>query len=99
MSTREQHIIAKKMWVPLILSILSSHNNFGDEDIRVRSRRDPRDDVRDLKVKALNFCDNLNLESYLNWVQYMKRIFELKRHNDKKSFKSIIVKTRGYAML
>ena len=48
---------------------------------------------------APEFDDNLNLEDYLDWVQAIKRIFELKEYNDEKSFKLVIPKLKGYASL
>jgi len=42
---------------------------------------------------------NFNLKRYLDWVQPMERIFELKEYNDEKSFKMVILKMKGYASL
>jgi len=42
--------------------------------------------TRDLKVKTPKFDGNLNLENYLDWVQAIERIFELKGYHDEKSF-------------
>jgi len=46
-----------------------------------------RDDLSDLKIKALKFSGNLNLENYLYLVQAIERIFNLKEYNKDKSFK------------
>ena len=36
------------------------------------------DDLQDLKVEAPKFDGNLNPKSYLDWVQALERIIELK---------------------
>jgi len=53
------------------------------------------DELRDFKVEGPEFNENLNLESYLSWFQWMKRIFELKKYNDEKDFKLTIFKMKG----
>jgi len=50
-------------------------------------------------VEALEFDGNLNLESYLHWVQAIERIFKLKDYDHKKAFKLAILKLMGYASL
>jgi len=74
----------------------SSHEDFDDEEGIPRRLRHRRDDLWDLKVKAPNFDGNLNLENYLDWVQALERIFELKYYNDEKAS---ILKMKGYASL
>ena len=61
--------------------------------------RHPRDDLSDLNVEALEFNDNLELETYLHWIQAIERIFELNEYNDEKDFKLAILKTKGDASL
>ena len=39
------------------------------------------------------------MENYLNWVQALERIFELKDYNDEKAFKLAILKLKRYASL
>ena len=50
-------------------------------------------------MEALEFDGNLNLESYLHWVQAIERIFKLKDYDHKKAFKLAILKLMGYASL
>ena len=77
----------------------SSYEDFDDEERRPRRLRHQRDDLWDLKVEVLEFDGNLNLKNYLDWVQAIERIFELKEYNDEKAFKLIILKLKGYASL
>jgi len=58
-----------------------------DEERQARRRRPPRDDLKDLKVEALKFDDNLNLENNLDCTQAIRRIFELKEYNNELFFK------------
>jgi len=54
---------------PINIAHSSSHEDFDDEEGRLRRRRrHARDNLRDLKVEATNFDGNLNLENYLAWV-------------------------------
>jgi len=45
------------------------------DDRGVRGRRHPRDD---LKIKALEFDDNLKPNNYLDWVHAIETIFKLR---------------------
>jgi len=76
----------------------SSHE---DEPPR-RERRPPRaplDDLRDLKFEPPEFEGNLNPDAFLEWVQAIERIFEIKEYSDEKSFKVAILKLKRYASL
>jgi len=84
---------------PIRIKYFPSHEDFDEEEERPGRIRHPRDDLKDLKVEALKFEDNLNLENYLHWVQIMKMIFELKEYNDEKALKLAILKYKGYASL
>jgi len=42
-------------------------------------------EVSDLKIEAQEFDGNLKPENYINWVQAIERIIELKEYNDEKS--------------
>ena len=46
-------------------------------------------------MEALEFDDNFNPENYLDWVQALEKIFELKDYNDDKAFKLAILKIKG----
>jgi len=50
-------------------------------------------------MEALEFDDNFNPENYLDWVQALEKIFELKDYNDERTFKLAILKMKGYASL
>jgi len=84
---------------PVDIAYSSSHEDFDDEEEGARRRRHPRDDLRALKVEALKFDDNLNLKNYLDWIQAIKKIFELKEYNDEKSFMLVILKLKECASL
>ena len=49
------------------------------------------DDLRDLKFEPLEFKGNLNPEVFLEWIQSIERIFEIKEYSDEKSFKVSIL--------
>jgi len=51
---------------PIDNAYSSSDEDFDHEEIGTRRRRHSRDDLRDLKVEAPYFDDNLNWENYLD---------------------------------
>jgi len=69
---------------PIDIVYSSSYKYFNDEGRVIRGRSHPMDDLSDLKIKAPDFDGNLKLENYLNWVQTIEGIFELKKHNDER---------------
>ena len=84
---------------PINIKYSSSHEDFDDEDGRPRRLSHRRDGLRDLKVEASEFDGNLNPENYLDWIQALERIFELKDYNVEKAFKLAILKMKEYALL
>ncbi|XP_074305180.1 uncharacterized protein LOC141640192 [Silene latifolia] len=54
---------------------------------------------KDIKVDIPEFHGSLNPEDLLDWLRSVERIFEYKDYNDRKSFKVIILKFKGYASL
>jgi len=81
----------------------SAHSSSSHEDEPPRrERRPPRaplDDLRDLKFEPPEFEGNLNPDAFLEWVQTIERIFEIKEYSDEKSFKVAILKLKRYASL
>jgi len=67
----------------------SSHENH--EDRGDWSIGHPRDDLSDLKVEALEFDGNLKSENYIDWMQTIEKINELKEYNDEQAFKLFIL--------
>ena len=57
------------------------------------------DDLRDLKFEPPDFEGNLNPEVFLEWIQSIERIFEIKEYSDEKSFEIAILKLKKYASL
>jgi len=57
------------------------------------------DDLSDPKIEALEFDSNLELENYIDWVQAIERIIELKECNDEKAFKLAILKLERICLL
>ena len=53
---------------PIDITCSSSHEDFNNEEREARRRRHLRDDLRDLKVEALEFDGSLNPENYFDWV-------------------------------
>jgi len=82
---------------PIDIAYSSSHEDY--EDRGIRGRGHPKDDLSDLKVEAPEFNGNLKLENYINWVQTIERIIELKEYTHKKAFNLVILKLKGYASL
>jgi len=70
------------MLVPLTLFIIPLIEDYNDEDKQVRRRSNPRDDLRDLMIKALEFDENVNLKNFIDRIQFMDRIFYPKEYND-----------------
>jgi len=60
----------------LILPLISSNG-----DARPRRRRVPRDDLKDFTIEAPKFDCNLKPEDYLEWVQAIERIIEIKAYS------------------
>jgi len=81
----------------------SAHSSSSHEDEPPRREqrppRAPLDDLRDLKFEPQEFEGNLNPEAFLEWVQTIERIFEIKEYSDEKSFKVAILKLKKYASL
>lgn len=94
---REKNTLLGLRCYPIAIVYFSFHEDHDDKEKRDRRRRPPRDDLRDLKVETSKLDGNLNIERYLDWVQYLERIFELKEHNDEKSFNMSILRMKGYA--
>jgi len=61
---------------PINIAHSTSHEDH--EDRGIRGSGHPRDDLGDLKVEAPEFDGNLKLENYIDWVQAIERIIELK---------------------
>ena len=55
--------------------------------------------LKDLKAEAPEFDGDLNPKKYLDWVQSIEGIFELKGYNDEKSFKLDTLKMEEYVPL
>jgi len=53
----------------------------------------------DLRIEALEFDGSLKLEDYLECVQAIKRIIEIKGYSGEKSFKIIVLKLKQYTSL
>jgi len=62
---------------PIDIASSASHGEFGDGNSKVW-RRHMRNDLRDLKITAAKFNDNLFPECFLDWVYSMEIIIELK---------------------
>jgi len=82
---------------PIDIAYSSSREDHGDRDNWGRGH--PRDDLSDLKIEALEFDGNLKPKKYIDWVQAIEKIIELKEYNDEKAFKLVILKLKGYASL
>ena len=65
----------------------------------VRWRGHFRDNLSDLKIEASEFDNNLKLKDYIDWMQAIERIVELKKYSDEKAFKLAILKLKGYESL
>ena len=77
---------------PIHIAYSSSHKYYNDKGQRNYEKKDPRDDLRDLKIEPLVFDGNLKLENYPAWVQAIRGIFKLKEYNGEKAFKIPIIR-------
>jgi len=68
-------------------------------DVRPRKRRVHGDDLKDLRIEAPEFDDSLKPEDFLEWVQAMERIIEIKGYYGEKAFKFAVLKLKQYASL
>jgi len=78
-----------------------SHYGSGSStgDVRPKRRRVHRDDLKDLRIEAHKFNGSLKPEDYLELVQAMERIREIKGCSGEKAFKLAILKLKQYASL
>ena len=58
-----------------------------------------RNDLKDLRIEGLEFDGSLKPEDYLEWVQAMERMIEIKGYSRQKPFKLAILKLKQYASL
>ena len=56
-----------------------------------------RDDLKDLRIEAPEFDKSLKPADYLEWVQAMERIIEIKGYSGEKAFKLAVLKLKQYA--
>jgi len=76
-----------------------SHEDYDDKERGVRRKRHPKGDLTDFKIEAPEFDGNLNPKNYLDFIQYVERIFKLKEYNGENAFKLVILKMKEYASL
>jgi len=67
-----------------------SESSTGDAGLRRRKMH--RDDLQDLRIEAPEFDGSLKPEDYLEWVQAMERIIEIKGYSGEKAFKLAVLK-------
>jgi len=81
--------------------LTSDHSSSSKEKYSHRGRRRPtrhnEDDLRVIKFDSPNFKGTLNPDIYLEWIQTVERLFEVKCYSDEKSFKVAILKVKKYA--
>jgi len=78
----------------------SQHGNESSTgDARPRRRRMHRDDLKDLRIEVPEFDGSLKPEDYLEWVQAMTRIIEIKGYSGEKAFKLVVLKLKQHALL
>jgi len=53
-----------------------------------------KDDLKDLRIEAPEFDDSLKLEDYLERVQAMERIIEIKGYSGEKALKFAVLKLK-----
>ena len=70
--------LAHEMRRDKAIDIAYSSSRKDNEDRGIRGRGHPRNDLNDLKVKAPKFDGNLKPRNYINWVQAIERIIEVK---------------------
>jgi len=58
-----------------------------------------RDDLKDLRIEAPEFDGHLKPEDYLEWVQAMEKIIEIKGYSREKAFRLAVLKLKQYVSL
>ena len=58
-----------------------------------------RDDLKDLRIEGPEFDGSLKPKDYLEWVQAVERIIEIKGYSGEKAFKLAVLKLKQYASL
>jgi len=74
-------------------------NESSTVDARLRRKIMHRDDLKDHRIEAPEFNGCLKPEDYLEWVQAMERIIEIKCYSRGKAFKLAVLKLKQYALL
>jgi hypothetical protein len=74
-----------------------SETNDSDED--VPRRRSPKEERFDFKVEIPEFVGNLDPEVFLDWMQTVERVFDLKDVDDNKKVKYVSLKLRKHASI
>ena len=76
----------------------SSDTHYGSSsfngDVRPRRSRVHRDDLKDLRIGTPKFDRSLKPKDYLEWVQSMEGIIEIKGYSGEKAFKLIVLKLK-----
>ena len=76
----------------------SSSDSYASSQRRRRHRKQ-WDDLRDIKVDPPDFEGSSNPDDYLEWVQTMDRIIEVKGYDERKGLKMAVIKLKKYASL
>ncbi|XP_048502869.1 uncharacterized protein LOC125498660 [Beta vulgaris subsp. vulgaris] len=78
----------------------SNHEASSEEEANHPRHRQPqRDDDRGLRLDLPNFDGAMEPKKFLEWLQWMERVFDYKDYDDAKRFKVAILKLTGYASL
>ena len=58
-----------------------------------------KDDLKDLRIEAPEFDGSLKPEDYIEWIQALERIIEIKGYSRERAFKLAVLKLKQYASL
>jgi len=77
----------------------SSHDSHEEEEMRPRRREQGRQQTLDFRVEIPEFEGHLNPDEFLDWLNTVERVFNLKDVPDDKRVKLVALKLRKYASI
>ncbi|KAJ9563958.1 hypothetical protein OSB04_009118 [Centaurea solstitialis] len=76
-----------------------SHYNSDESGRSPIHRRRVRDDLRDVKADAPEFHGGSNTDDFIEWLNDIENLFDVKGYSDEKSYKAAVLKLKKYASL
>ncbi|GJX15136.1 BREVIS RADIX-like domain-containing protein [Tanacetum coccineum] len=77
----------------------SGYNSDNSGQSSLHGKRRVWDDLRDLKEEPPEFHRGTNPDNFIEWLNDIENIFEVKGYSDEKSYKVVVLKFKKYASL